>query len=112
MGVHIQRGLEIRVAEKSLRGLERLAVCVQERCVRVTERVPRDPWLFDPIARWREFSVVQVFIVERSPLLRKAAPARGKPNSRTNTIPSSRTNLRIQGQKRQLMKSREKANLF
>src|SRR6185369_13960524 len=67
VGVHVQRSLEIRVAEKSLSGLERLAICMQERGVRVPERVPRNPWLLDPIARWRELPVVQVFVVERSP---------------------------------------------
>src|SRR6478736_702997 len=41
---------------------------MQERRVRVSERVPRDPWVLDPIARGSELPVVQVFIVERSPL--------------------------------------------
>ena len=44
---------------KGLSGLKSFAVCMQER---VTERIPRDAWLFDPIARGRELSVVQVFI--------------------------------------------------
>ena len=33
----------------------------------MTERVPYDTWLPDPIARWRELAVAQVFIAERSP---------------------------------------------
>src|SRR5262252_353907 len=41
---------------------------MQKRCVRLTERVPREPRQLDPIARWRDLPVVQVFIVERSPL--------------------------------------------
>jgi len=45
---------------------ERFAVCMQKRRVSVSERVPRYPWLPDPIARRRKLPVVQVFVAERS----------------------------------------------
>ena len=67
MSVHVQRRLKIRVPEKGLSGLKSFAVCMQERCVRVTERMPRDAWLFDPIAGWCKLPVVQVLIAERVP---------------------------------------------
>lgn len=54
--------------EQSLSGLERFAIRMQKRRVGVPERVPRDPWLPDPIARRRELPVVQVFVAERSTL--------------------------------------------
>ena len=68
MGVHVERRLEIRIPEQSLGGLERFAIRMQKRCMGVTERVPRNPWLPDPIARRCELPVVWVLVVERSAL--------------------------------------------
>jgi hypothetical protein len=42
------------------RGLERFAVRMHERCVRVPKRVPRDLWQLELIARRRELPAAQV----------------------------------------------------
>jgi hypothetical protein len=50
--------------KQSLSRFKRLVILMQKRRMRVPERVPRDPRLPDPIARRRELTVVQVFVVE------------------------------------------------
>jgi hypothetical protein len=62
VGLHVERRLEARVPQQ-LGRLERGATIVQGRLVSVPERMPRYPWQPDPIARWCELPVVEVFVV-------------------------------------------------
>jgi hypothetical protein len=53
------------MAQQSLGGLDRLSYFRAQRCMRVPERMPRNAWLFDPIARRRKHAVVEVLLAER-----------------------------------------------
>ena len=58
VGIGVERRSKIRMAQQRLRGLDRLSYFREQRRMGVPERVPRNTWLFDPITRRREHTVV------------------------------------------------------